>query len=230
MAAYVSDFVSWTTTAGNKNVSVTTPSINDLIVVCAGQSAVNTVGTVADDQVGGTYTAIRTATRSGTVGSITWYIRDYLVKSTSTHVVTWTSPGGDTGGGLNAFRISGMSRSGALASRQTAIVENGTAGTTPAPAFGSACLTGNMELGAGINATNPFGTVQPAAATERRDVGYPTPAFGLHTWTQDSGFTGTTETYGGTSASAFSIVIMELDTTAISMVPPRKPMAHMIVR
>jgi len=214
MAAFVSDFVSWTTTAGNKSVSVTTPSVGDIIVVCSGQSATNSVGTISDDQTGGTYTAIVTETRSGTVGSITWFIRDALVSTTSTHVVTFTSPGSDTGGGLSAILVSGMSRAGASAARQFQTVQNGTAGSTPAPAFDAACLTGNMILGAGINATNPFGSAAPSGATERRDVGYTTPNYGLHTWTRDSGFTGTTCTYGATSASAFSIVIMELDTSA----------------
>jgi hypothetical protein len=50
--------------------------------------------------------------------------------------------------------------------------------------------------------------------TERQDVGFANDTNGLEVITRDSGFTGTTMTWGSSSASRFASMIIELDTTA----------------
>jgi hypothetical protein len=52
-----------------------------------------------------------------------------------------------------------------------------------------------------------------ASFTERSDGGYATPAAGLETMSRDSGETGTTQTWGSASASAYCSLVLELDTT-----------------
>ncbi|MDP2735983.1 MAG: hypothetical protein Q8P12_07310, partial [bacterium] len=70
-------------------------------------------------------------------------------------------------------------------------------------------------LGAVGNDSNPAGLAAPVGWTEQADVGQGNPPVGLETVTRDSGFTGTTITWGGTSASAFASIIVELDTAPV---------------
>ena len=64
------------------------------------------------------------------------------------------------------------------------------------------------------NGTNSTTTVVPRASfTERFDNGYTVPATGMEVSTRDSGETGTTLTMGGTTASTFASVAIELDSS-----------------
>jgi len=211
VAAFVSNIATFNTTAGNKTAAIT-PSVGDLLVVVASCSGTATPPTITDNQTGGTYSASNVATRTGTVASVRWFVRDALVTSAVSHTVTMTSPGGDTGGGLVVMRFSGMSRAGTSAIKQSAILENTTG--TPTITFSSAALTGNPTVGAIVNAANPPTMTPPTNWTERQDIGYTSPAFGIEVVTRDSGFTGTGITWGSSSSTAVSGVIMELDASA----------------
>jgi hypothetical protein len=54
----------------------------------------------------------------------------------------------------------------------------------------------------------------PTSWTEDSDNGYSTPTAGQESVSRVSGFTGTTVTWGGTSATAFGDIIVEIDTSS----------------
>ena len=214
MAAHVQNVVTWNTTAGNKSASIT-PAVGGLLVVCFAESAQTVVGSIADDQ-GGTYTVVKSVLRAGGANYLAMAVRDSLVTSAVAHSVTMTAGGTNTGGGLNVFEFSGMTRAGRGAVEQVAFQENGTAASTPAPVFTNAPRTENALVAMVMNA-GAAGSVEtpPTGFTERQDVGYITPAAGLETATADSGVTATTITWGSSSATAYGDIVIELGTDPV---------------
>ncbi|HEY2674082.1 MAG TPA: hypothetical protein VGJ07_27420, partial [Rugosimonospora sp.] len=208
----------WNTTAGtatNKNVTAT-PAANDLIVVIAASSGLTGGTTAVTDNNSdglGTYTQAD-ADRTGfsTTGVLTLWVRNALVGSATSTVFT-AAQNGSSGGGLDVFRISGMTLTGASAVRQSAGQSSGTSGTTPAPVLGSAALTGNPMIGAVANGTSAATLTPRTSWTEATDLGYSTPTTGLETMFRSSGETGTTMTWGSTSGSTFASVAAEFDTS-----------------
>lgn len=223
MAAHVQNVVTWTTTAGNKTAALT-PAVNGLLVVVAGQSGIITPGTVADDR-GGTYTFILSCVRSASNSYGAIYVRNQLVTSAVLHTVTLTTGGADTGGGLNVFEFSGMTRTGSGAVRQSGKEDNKTTGTPTCVLSVGAALTTNPLLGATVVILNPAAETPPTGWTERQDVGYATPTSGLETATIDSGFTGSSVVWGAASSAAYGAMAIELDasaTGAASLVLPTR--------
>jgi hypothetical protein len=143
------------------------------------------------------------------------YIREQLIGAAASTIFTH-APGTTSGGGLAVLKVTGMIRTGAGAARQSATQANQAGGGTPTPAFAVAALTGNPVIGACFNAANPA-TLTPRGTptyTERVDTGWNVPAAGVEIMTIDSGETGTSIAWGGTSASAFCDLALELDTSA----------------
>lgn len=201
-------------TGGTANRTVTiVPAIGDLLVVFVNVSAnTNTVPTMGDDNGTGTYTLILTAQKATSADTMSVFVRNTFVVNTTSTVIT-ASTGSNTGGELVAVAISGMTRIGISAIRQSARQENQAAADTPAPAFAIAALTANITLGGVGNGDNTATMTTPTDWTERQDAGVANPSTGLEVVTRDSGFTGTTITWGSTSATAFADLIVELDTT-----------------
>ncbi len=128
---------------------------------------------------------------------------------------------GDAGTGaiIEVCSISSMTRTGIDAVRQTAKQENQSSGT-PASTFAASCLTGNVTAGCVSNGANGALMTPPSGWTEQIDTGFATPTTGLEYATRDSGFTGTTITWGNSSLSAFGDMIVEFDTSAASFTTP----------
>lgn len=201
----------FSTASGTKTVTAT-PAVGDLIVIYTAHTGNTSAATPTDDQ-GGVYQEV-TAAASVKVTSadqLRCFIRTQLIPAAVSTIFTH-APGTSTGGGLAVHKVTGMGRVGAAAARQAA-VQNNQAAATPAPAYGSSALTGNAHIGAIFNGTNPATMTAPASWTERTDVGYATPTSGLETASRDSGFTGTTVTWGSASGSAFCSSIVELDNS-----------------
>lgn len=200
------------TTSGTHTV-VATPAVNDLIVIVTASTG-NTSATAPTDNNSdglGTYTLIDTAVKVTSADTMMMWVRNSLVGSASSTTFTH-APGASSGGGLGIFKITGMSNVGSAAIRQSAHKNNQGSATTPTPVMGLAVLTTNPVIGAVFNATNaatltPRGT---PAYTERFDVGYATPTTGIETMSIDSGETGTSIAWGGTSASAHCEIAVEL--------------------
>lgn len=194
-----------------------TPAIGDLIVVFVTKEA-STAMVSADltSNLGGfTYTLVRTELFRSSLDIFGVFVADQLCSAITSQTATIGS-GSDAGAGsiISVYRISGMSRAGASAIRQQGGQSNQSASTTPAPAFAGAALSANTCIGAVANSTNTAGLTPPSNWSESQDVGYTTGAVtGLETAFRNSGETGTTITWGSTSASAFASIIIELDTS-----------------
>lgn len=191
------------------------PALNDLLIVFVVASAtVEDPGTLTSSIGGFTFTQIARSAYRISSNSTYAFVADALVSDTSSQTVTFDTPSDPANGTIIIVAsVSGMSKTGLTAIRQSAKEENGAASGTPAPAFGIAALTGNPTLGAVGNESNPAGLTEPTGWTEGGDTGYNTPTTGGEYVHRDSGFTGTTITWGSSSASAFGAIILELDSS-----------------
>ena len=191
-----------------------TPAVGDLLVafvVASGtidafpNNLVGSTGMVFEDIISATYAA---------GGLLYAFVSTTLVSSATSQTVTFNPADGATGTIIYVCRVAGMSRTGTDAVRQSRNQDLGTAATTPAPVFLSAALTSNPVLGCVGNSTNPAGMTPPSGWTEgTADLGYANPTTGGEYAFINSGFTGTTVTWGSTSASIFGAVILELDSS-----------------
>jgi hypothetical protein len=227
MAAVTNAGSLFDTTAGNKTVTAT-PSVGDLIVVLAASTGLaGGTTSVTDNNTDnkGTYTQIHSDfTGFSTTGVLNAYVRNALIESGTSTIFT-ANQGGSSGGGLVVYRVSGMSIVGLGAVRGAGGQSSGGAATTPAPVLlrrvGSvfsgtqAALTGNVVVGAVANGSNPAALTPPASYTEAPtpDLGYNVPATGLETVFRNSGETNSTITWGGTSATTFASIAVELDAS-----------------
>ena len=226
MAAVTYAGTTWVTTGGNTTV-VATPAVGDAIIVIAATSGLaGGTTSVSDNQaVASTYTQIDVDyTGFSTTGVLTAWVRNSLITAASS--TTWTAAqGSSSGGGLGVIRISGISIVGLGSIRGCGGQSTGTAGTTPAPILlrrvgttfsgTQAALTGNVVVSAACNgATAASFTVRSSPAyTEDFDNGYSTPSTGMCISHIASGETASTITWGGTSATAFASIALELDAS-----------------
>jgi hypothetical protein len=206
----------WTTTAGNKTVPAASGfavAVGDLIVVIAPATGVATSAVTDNNPDGlGTYTQVD-SDRTGwsTTGHLSVWVRNALIGSATN--TTWTlTQTSSTGGGGDIFRVAGMTKTGASAVRSSGGQSTGTAGTTPAPVLSLTPSTFNPVITAVCNGTSPGGVTGPASYTAPTNLGYATPTSGLDTAFINAGITNSTVTWGGTSATAFGSVAVELDT------------------
>lgn len=189
-----------------------TPAVDDLLVVFVVATATVAAGSVTDDQ-GGTYTRVDTATKEAGGDTLYCFVRTALVASAVAHVVTFTCTGdAGTGATVQIARVSGLTRTGSSAIRQIAKQSNQAAGT-PAPTFASACLTGNPTL-TFMASGDSAGLTGPTGWSLRSNNGYNTPTTRAQYESRDSGFTGTTITWGSATTTEFGAFAVELDTSA----------------
>lgn len=198
------------------------PATNDLLVVFVQASGTLDATATLSSSIGGfTFTQIAVKADPNPTDRIFAYVADALVSDTSSQTVTWTESSDPANGTvIFVYRIAGMSRVGLDAILQSASA-NGAPATTPAATFASSALTGNVTLVGVGNDSNPAGLTPPTNWTEPAsgDLGYDTPTSGAETAFRDSGFTGTTITWGGSSATQHQEIILELDTSAAEATP-----------
>lgn len=192
-----------------------TPVANDLLVVWvqAGNSAEPTA--TLTNSAGLTFTRIGQALYGTSAHSLYLFVANALAAASSQTVTADMVPDGALGTAIGVMRVSGMTRTGSSAVLQFAKEENKVGGNTPAPVFGASAQTGNPTLGAVANLTNPATITPPTSWTEAADVGYASPTCGLEHVFRDSGFTGTTITWGSTFGTQGASFIVELDTSAV---------------
>ena len=200
----------------NKSVYTTgsfTPALNDLLVVFVhGRETLDRPAVVTDSQ-SGTYTQILALDSGSAINTMYLFIRDSLAPNTSMAVTFDCTGDAASAVIVLVLRVSGMTNTGSSASLQTANQTLQSGGTTPAPAFSSSALTGNPTLGFVANHSSPAALTPPTNWTERADVGVGGPGTGGEDVSRDSGFTGTTITWGSTSGSVFGDIIVELDSS-----------------
>lgn len=193
-----------------------TPAVGDLIVVLAQTSGQNNATCTCTSSIGGfTYTRINGAAYGTNSHRCYLFVSDALVSSATSQTVTIAPSVAANGSTIFVFSVSGMTQVGSAAVLQSAVQQNGAAAATPAPAFAAAALTSNPTLGIVGNLSNPAGMTAPSGWTEPAggDLGYTSPLAGGEVVFRDSGFTGTTVTWGSTSASVFGAIIVELDAS-----------------
>src|SRR5262249_37260438 len=197
-------------TSGSTNPAVViTPAVGDFFLVFCVANGCTTLTPTCTDNNSGTYTRLGAVFYNASGAVVACFVRDQQLPNTTSTTVT-ISPGTNTAAEGCVVAVSGMHRFGSSGIRQTASQANQAGSTTPAPAFASAAVTSNPTIGCIGNGTNPATMTPPAGWTERQDTGQNSPTTGLEVVTRDSGFTGTTITWGGTSPSVFASFIVEL--------------------
>lgn len=193
-------------------------AVGDLLLVFVAASGTVAVGTMADSLGEVTFTKVTSAVRASSINTLYLFISNGFCTSTSSRTVTFDCTGdAATGAIVTAYAISGMSKAGLPAVRQTAIQSNQSASAAPAPAFSGSALTSNPVLGAVANSVNPATMTVPAGTTptwtEGSDSGFATPVAGQETIWANGGFTGTTITWGSNTTN-FGDIIVELDASS----------------
>lgn len=192
-----------------------TPADNDLLVLCVTVTNEASIASISDSQslgwtlaIGGLYDA--------SIDCFGIYVSNNFALA-SAMTVTVNLAGTTTGCAMTVLRVSGMARKGAEAIRQTASQQNQAALGTPTATFPAVCLTDNVTIGLVANDTNPATVTHPVGWTEQADTGFGTPTTGFEVISRDSGFTGATITWGGTSPTVFGMAAVELDTAPFSL-------------
>lgn len=208
-----------TTTAGPQTTAAFTPAAGDLLVVFATASGSVDATPTLTNSLGLTFTKVNSALSRASADTIYCFVANQFAAASS-QTVTFDTPNDvNTGCIVYVAAVAGLVRTGLAAIRQSAIQNNDTAGTAPNPAFSIAALTANPCLGGMTNATNPSAMTQPSGWTEgTADLGYASPTTGGEYAFINSGFTGTTVTWGSNSATASGSVIVELDTLPLPMI------------
>ena len=204
-----------TTSTADRTCTIV-PAAGDLLVVFVTVAAnTNDTPTMSDNNGSGTYTRI--VTLSSTVSSVVYktsmFVRNALMVNTTSTIIT-AATGSNTSGVIHAYAFSGMARVGSNAAVKQSATQADQAAGTPAPVLGTV-LTGNATVGCIGNATNPAGMTAPTNWTEPTgaDTGFASDTIGLESVYRNSGFTGTTVTWGSSSASRFNSIIAELDSS-----------------
>lgn len=202
-----------TTNAATYNSGAFTPALNDLLVAFVAVTGQTATDWAVTDNQSGTWTKVLRQVKNASADIMEVWVRNQLAPNASTTVTYSHVSGNATGGVVLVWRVAGITRTGSGAIRSQGGQDNQAASGTPAPVLNQAALTGNPTLTAVFNATNPSGVTAPASWTGETDVGFASPTTGWHGARRDSGFTGTTITWGSTSASAFASAAVEVDSS-----------------
>ena len=225
MPAYVAFAGAFNTTAGSHN-AMTTPAIGDTIIVLGGYTGGTAAsGSYTDNQAGGTYTKLASSVKNASADTWELFVRDNLITTTTSHIVTQADPpGADTGGGSGALRCSGFLVGGAATLVQFKVLSNQTVSGVPTVTFDAACSSTSFIVATvfhSVNSTTTF--TAPSGMTERTESGYSSPLTSMEICTQDSGFTGTAVTWAaGSATQPWCALIAEFTAgTAPAGLPPR---------
>jgi hypothetical protein len=196
---------------GNRTAAIT-PAVGDLLVVyCFVSTNTNEAPTCSDNNGGGTYDLIDVA--NVVIASVNHrlavFVRTALMANTTSTTVT-VATGSNTSGAVHVIAEAGMSKVGAAAVRSKGLQNNQAAGTA-APALNQAALTTNPTIVAQGSADTT--TTAPTDWTEAQDTNFSATVIALETATRDSGFTGTTITFGAASSTTFCAHALELDAS-----------------
>jgi hypothetical protein len=196
------------TVSGVHSVTAT-PSVGDLIVIIAANTGFTSGNNPSDDNSAGAYTLITSAVKAASADGMEAWVRTTLVPSSVSTVFTY-APGATTGGGFAVLKISGISRVGAAAVRQSGKLDNQLSGSSPGASFPGAALAGNAVICAAFNATNPATLTATTLYTKLADIGYLSPTTGLAVEARNIGETATTISWGSNSATAWSGLVLEM--------------------
>lgn len=215
-----------TTNTTQYTVTNVNPTVGRLVVVMTGASA-TVVNAVVTDNKGGTYTLVSSGTWSSTAHCRNIFIGAQLATTSSMSIIVGYTGDAATGLGISVFDVAGLSttRLGSNALRQSANLNNQTSATAPTFTFPTAVSSNNPTLGFFTNLTSALAITPPTGWTEgTADFGNTTPSLGFECIFRNDTFNGTTGNWGTTSASAWGMTMIELDTsvlTAAAGIPSR---------
>lgn len=214
-----------TTSSSNTNSypsAAFTPALQDLLVGFVVASGTVASGGMTSSRPGFTFSKVTSAVKNSSADTIYAFVADQLVSEAVSQTATFDCTGDNaTGAIIFIARVSGITKFGTPAAsvRQYAVQNNQAGSTTAAPAFSASALTTNPTLGVVGNGASPAGLTQPSGWSEQGDTGYGTPTTGGEYVSRDSGFTGTTITWGSGSASAYGDIILEIDASTPAAPP-----------
>lgn len=204
------------TTAGAKTVTAT-PAVGDLIVIVVYHTGDATWSNPTDNNSSGTYDLVGSIVALGTQAAIGFYVRTALISSASSTVFTAPNPGSDTGGGLAAIKVTGMSKFGSAAVRQYKSATPSSGSPAATGNWTSAKLTSNPVIGALLNGQTSRTAGPTSGYTELFETSYTTPDAQCQAQYIDNGDTTNTMNWTGTVfTSGMDGVVMgiELDASA----------------
>lgn len=203
-----------TSNSANYTSGSFTPAAGDLLVVFVVATATAADGSMTNSGTDLGWSIARTETKAASADKLWMFVADTLVPASAATTVTFSCTGDNaTGAVVTVVRVAGMQRSGLSAILQVDGLSD-QASAVPSLSFASSVLTENPTLGFIAEATNPAGLTPPTGWTELSDTGFNTPTTGSEVVSRDSGFTGTTITWGNTTGSVWGGIIAELDTSA----------------
>jgi len=210
----------------NRTVTVTAAIVDDLLVVFVNVSN-NTqdLPTVTDDHADGlgAYTHVDTVQWTNTGGNScrgSIHVRNAKLGSTDTSFVITANTGSNTSGVVGWVALSGMIRVGnqdAVRFAAGGAQNDQASGGTPAPALLASALSSNVTITACFSEDT---TTSPNASwTERIEANQASPTIALEVNTRNSGFTGTTITFGAACTSnTWASYAMEMDGSVLPLV------------
>lgn len=216
-AIYRTSVVTFDTGSGTKTATIT-PVVGDLFVVLVANSGSTGTPTLTDDNTGGTYTQILSAVKLTSLDTMSAWVRDNPLLNTTSTIVTMT-PGTTTGGGLVVIAVSGMSRTGVNAIRQSGQQDNQSS-STPGPSFPTAVLTSSMCVGAYF-ASDTGLLSGPVSWGLKANPTYITPAAILQLNTINFGENHQIINWTSASVTTYCDLIVELDASLAN--PPLMP-------
>jgi hypothetical protein len=195
-----------------------TPQQGDLLVVVlvASASLTNNTEVPSVSANGITFATTghqRTYYNAGT-NTLDVFVADQLVGASPTAMtVTWNPADTATSTVIDVYAVrGGAGLAGTAAVLQRAGTANQSSGGTPSVVFSGACKTTSVTIVATGNLSAPAGLTPPSGWTEVNDTNCTTPTAGLEVAARTSGFTGTTVTWGSTSATAYGTAGVEIAT------------------
>jgi hypothetical protein len=193
-----------------------TPTAGSLqVVVTAARTTTDTAPTLSNS-TGLTFTRGSTVATFPTVvgNALAVFVANALTSNVSSQTVTLSHAGDEAAGSVIAvLEVTGMTKTGSAAILKIGADNDRGAGNTLAMAMGGAVITGNPTIAAAINSSNPAALTAPSGWTELVDTGFATPNGGLQVSSRDSGFTGSTITYGSALADNGAGLAIELDAS-----------------
>lgn len=201
--------VSTNTTSYTQVVQAT---VGNLIIAMIGASATTGAASSTDNK-GGTYTLISSGGKNSTGDTAYIYVGDSLVTTSSFTLNLGFTGDAGTGAAIAIFEVSGMTLSGASATKQQIGLSNQSTSVTPAVTFGGNVSSSNPTLGLVFNSNSASGVTAPTNWTLSTDLGFASPNGGMAVVFRDNTFNGTTVTWGSASASQYTVQMVELDTS-----------------
>jgi hypothetical protein len=205
---YTSSSGGGTSGSGDRTASISVAS-GDLIVAFASVSGNTQVSPTMTDNDGGTYALVGQALWDGSANNMLCFVRNSLSPAGKVTLTLGTDT--NTAGEIVIIAYSGMTRTGAAAIKQITSLANQATSTTPSASFANPVTSGDQLLAA--VASGDKYTDEPGGWNEHENVSQSTPTTALEVTSGETGFTGTTVTYGSSETSGYAMMVVELDAS-----------------